>query len=744
MARRNNLILGHGEELTHHVTVPSGGGDKNPPYTFAVARQRLTPRLQAASTAFTSLPAAAKPKDQVVALITMHPRYISKSDFPERFFSAFGLRPIGSRTRRITPEHWGINKPPEDALTNDIFVAGAISAFGSLTRLLPTIREGERWASDLTHIEDVAAFAADAKLHIDDAPTTRALYEIVIHTGHAVGIVRDFVSYARSLKAEPLETWRRDAGGLSFLPVRASRSIVRSLAEFSFVRVARIMPRLRVFRPDILRLSVASKVKIPDEPALDPDSRVVLFDGGLPDGIDLSRWVTAIEPDGIGPPSPELQEHGLAVTSAVLFGSILSGAALRPLCHVDHVRVTDNDTGAGDDLEYFRVLDRIVGHLEKSAKKYHFAGISLGPRQAITDDEVTLWTARLDECLAAGDTLAVVAAGNDGELDEDAGLNRIQPPADGVNVLSVGACDSEGDGWRRASYSCVGPGRAPGIVKPDGVAFGGAAGRPYFVLSSKPAAGATVGVGGTSVAAPHALRSAIAVRTQLGTGLSPLAIRALLIHCAEESDGLSRLEIGWGRFRGDYTALVTCEDDEALVVYQGVLPIDYQLRAPIPLPRTPLRGKIEIAATLLIPTEVDPEHAGAYTRSGVRVGFRPDSRKYRHYDDGSTSKHPITESFFSIKNMYAAAEYELQERGQKWEPCISASKTKQSSKLHQPCFDIDYQHREGPNNASDPKSVNYALIVSVRASRITDFYNQVVRDYAKILVPIRPRIRITV
>ena len=39
MARKNNFLLGFGERLTAKVEVPSGGGDKNPPYAFSTARR---------------------------------------------------------------------------------------------------------------------------------------------------------------------------------------------------------------------------------------------------------------------------------------------------------------------------------------------------------------------------------------------------------------------------------------------------------------------------------------------------------------------------------------------------------------------------------------------------------------------------------------------------------------------------------------------------------------------------------
>jgi len=337
--------------------------------------------------------------------------------------------------------------------------------------------------------------------------------------------------------------------------------------------------------------------------------------------------------------------------------------------------------------------------------------------------------------------MTTVAVGNDGELGDEFELNRIQPPADGVNVLSVGACDTSTGEFSRASYSCLGPGRAPGIVKPDGVAFGGTKSRPYFVLSSQPAPSAR-GVSGTSVAAPHALRSGIAVRAQLGESLAPLAIRALLIHRAEENLAIDRREIGWGRFMDNYSDLVTCEDNESLVIYQGELPVGNYLRAPIPLPKNGLRGMVELSATLLIATAVDPEHAGAYTQRGVLVRFRPHCENFRHYDDGSVSEHPKTEGFFSSNNMYAASEFELQEQGEKWEPCLRARRSKRSSKLLNPCFDISYQHRDGLTKELQPEPIRYALVATVLAKKVPDLYNRIVREYAQVLVPLRPKLRI--
>jgi hypothetical protein len=81
--------------------------------------------------------------------------------------------------------------------------------------------------------------------------------------------------------------------------------------------------------------------------------------------------------------------------------------------------------------------------------------------------------------------LPAIAVGNSGESDWTSGNARIQTPADCVNALSIGGCDRVGAGWKRAPYSSIGPGRSPGIMKPDGVAFGGSSREPYWVLNAE-------------------------------------------------------------------------------------------------------------------------------------------------------------------------------------------------------------------------------------------------------------------
>lgn len=742
MAREHNFLLGQGERLVSKVQVPKASGPKNPPYGLATAKTRIAQRLANVTAQIKQLPDDACPRGEAVAVVTLHPRFLSKSDYPSDLFSAVGLRAVGSRSRTITPEKWGIERHGKDAITEEIFVAGAKTAFERWASSVKRWTEQTKGAESLSHIEDLSAF--DAKTKLRGIPEGKGvLLEVVLHNSGTDSVVLDFIKYATAHGAEPLIARRRDVQGLTFLPVRVDPAHAEEIARFSFVRVARGMPTLRPFRPSLVRGAHSFDVRLPKDPSVDGASRAVIFDGGIPAAArnGLSPWATLVEPAGLGPAVASFEEHGLGVTTAFLFGPLSAGQSpAPPLCAVDHVRVLDDKTGSAGDPDYFDVLDRIVGHLDKNPGLYTYVNISLGPSLAVDDDEVTLWTAALDKRFAHGRCVATVAAGNDGDLDEATGLNRIQPPADGVNVLSVGSADRLGATWARAGYSCVGPGRSPGVVKPDGVAFGGSDSEPFGVLTPQLRGGHT---SGTSFAAPFALRSAAAIGAQLGTRLGPLAVRALLIHRAHAEDSHQRKHVGWGRFEADPLQLVTCDDDEALVVFQGELPVGEHLRAPIPINSVALEGDVLLAASLVIAPEVDPEHPGTYTRSGLEVAFRPHAARFTKPKDGrKQAKHAKTRSFFSPANLYGQSESSLREDGHKWEPCLHHEERLRSSSLSEPCFDIYYHHRESGMKVVDPQPIPYAFVVSLKAPKVKDLYNRVVRAYANQLVPLRPQTRI--
>lgn len=741
MAREHNFLLGKGELLTGPVEVPSGGGPKNPPYKFDTAKKRITTKLGKANKIFNDIPALACPGNEVVAVVTIHPRYVSKSDFPQDFLSKAGLRAIGTRPKKVKPEAWGIKKHPSEASTEQIFVAGKKETFSTWLSAIESWNQETPGAMTLTQIEDLSPFVADDKLRGIPADKNEVLLEVVLHNRGSTKILDVFEKYAQTLGATLLKNRVRNISGLTFVPVRISSAKIRELAAFSFVRVARGMPTIRPIPINGMRSNNNFNVTLPDLDPLSKDVRAVIFDGGLPESVDLSRWGDYYEPVGIGAPIPDCVVHGLAVTSAFLFGSLVENQALRqPYCPVDHVRVlgdTDNY-----DVQYLDVLDRILAHLDGNPGKYQFVNFSLGPDFSIEDDEVNQWTSSLDARFSHDQIMATVAAGNSGERDKKLQLNRIQPPSDGVNILAVGASDTRTDKWKKASYSSIGPGRSPGFVKPDGVAFGGSAKEPFMVLdaSSTPKA---FPIQGTSFAAPFVLGSAAGTKVLAGSDLSPLATRALVIHRAEAGK-YEKPEVGWGLLPTDPHVMMTCNDHEALVIYQGTLLLGQHLRAKLPLPSGPIQGSVNLRATMLIAPEIDPEHPGAYTKGGLEVSFRPDSRKYKVNKDGSIPAHPKTVPFFSGSKMFKDGEFRLREGGFKWEPCMRHQANFRGSSLFESCFDIWYHHRDGATVAENPKALPYALVITLTAPKEKDFYNRIVRTYQQILLPLKPKVQVPI
>jgi len=164
MAREHNFLLGQGERLASKVPIRKAGGEKGLPYDLRTAKARIAERLARVDAQITQLPDDACPRGEAVAVVTLHPRFLSKSDYPSELLSAVGLRAVGSRSRTIRPEKWGVERHGDDAVTEDIFVAGAKSAFHRWATSVKRWTKDTKGATSLSHIEDLTAFDAKAKL----------------------------------------------------------------------------------------------------------------------------------------------------------------------------------------------------------------------------------------------------------------------------------------------------------------------------------------------------------------------------------------------------------------------------------------------------------------------------------------------------------------------------------------------------------------------------------------------------
>lgn len=721
----NRFIIGKGELLTYNIDPPPMRADKAHPYTLEQAQQILIPQIEATAAELGRLPGDACPLDIAVAKLLLHPAYVSKSYFPRAILREAGLVSVGSRTVRIKPRDDKRKTAPEQSDTTEIFVAGSRSAFARFPALARQLDPFTAAGDQFRQIEAFHSMLPSDRVKLfgqDDAK----VFEAGLHMIPGKSSAQLRAAFARFAAIHGFSVngkYEFPVGGMLFLAIEGPAAALSELALFTLLRVVRPIPKVRSARPIARSSALSVGCTLPSAGPLSQEPKVAILDGGLPDQHLLERYVRRYDrssPEALD--VPEYIEHGLGVTSAFLFGPIEPGGlAAQPYSSVDHFRVLDTASDEEDPYELYRTL----GHIEEVllSRQYQFINLSLGPDLPYEDSDVHAWTAVLDNLLSDGETLMTVAVGNNGERDAELQLDRIQVPGDSVNALSVGAADYSGDTWARAGYSARGPGRSPGRRKPDALAFGGC-GKEYFHVIRPGARAELAATMGTSFAAPFALRTGVGVRAILGDDVSPLTIKALMLHAVQSATEGGVDEVGWGRIPSDVAEVITCGDGVARIIYQGRLRPGKYLRAPIPLPFDELEGKVKITATFCYASPVDVEDAAAYTKAGLGITFRPHSGK----QGGRQAK---SRSFFST----AAFRTEQEQRSDlgKWETVLHASDKFYGSSLKEPSFDIHYNAREGgAAGGTGAEWIRYALVVTVEAKKHLDLYDRILANHASL------------
>lgn len=722
--QRSNLLLGRGETLLTKTKWPRGPSNKEYFYSLADQQKVLGRGLQSV---IADAPAAATnvaPRGEVTAKVTLHPEFVAKSYFPTSIMREAGVRVVGSRATEVTPRAMSKQRSPKPSPSTELLITGNRDAFKHFSQWLSRGDFTEGQAKELRSLESIAPYRAEDRLRLDPNRDSD-WYEAVLHSEPADRDILDaFQALVKKLGGHIERV--RHVPGLAFVPLRLPAKGLAKLAAFSHLRVLRTMPMLSgdnaAETQAVPQWLFDAPPTLPRGNASASDLRVAIFDGGVLPGV-FGPWVTEVPATGVPAATLDDVEHGTQVTSAYLFGPVPRTGGALPVPHtkVDHVRVLPSRS---KDERVIDVIDRVMRALDDAkrvGRPYALANLSLGPKMPMADDDVHEWTVRLDQWLANNNTLMFIAAGNDGELDKE--LGRVQPPADAINAVSVGASDSCSTKWDRAPYSSWGPGRSPGFVKPDGVAFGGSQREPLRLYH--PVAG-TVIRSGTSYASPIAMRCGGGVLARLDSGLSAAALHALLV-ASSHFNGRQhdRIGVGWGRFQLDPEDVLYSPDDEARVIYQGEMEPGQPLRARIPVPSGLPECAVEISATFCYRAPTDPAHPVSYTRAGLVVRFRPDGTR--------------TQSFFS-KTIYDS-EIELRRDALRWDTCMHRTRRfKSSSTLTAPCFDINYQTREEgrPMPTKHQPRLPFALVVRIRAEGVTDIVQRI-RDQYRTLAPVSLR-----
>ncbi|WP_157195398.1 S8 family peptidase [Nocardia tenerifensis] len=699
------------------------------------------------SDAADDLPDLACPGDLTVAVATLHPAYLSKSGHPTQLLATMQMTAVGSRPSVVVPSQQARRRtdeagaeyierftPTDPRATTQLFLS---TSRRNLREFAEHLTSTDRLTSneyDIVKLEEFRLNTPADRRRLSAAEEGETVAELVLHQDSDL-IFNGLIAYARSLDLVVELERRIQSGGMAFVPVKGTKEAIGALGGFSFTRAIRWMPRMRAQLDSEPLRGVSAQAfspVLPDTEPVNSDLHVAVFDGGIPIGSPLARWVVNHTFPDSGPPDSEDVDHGHQVTSALLFGSIDSAqAAPVPYSYVDHYQVLDQDSES-DPLELYTVIERIRSILGQ--RKYEFVNVSIGPDLPIEDDEIHAWTAFWDDHLSDGNTLATIATGNNGHLDRPSGNARIQVPADSVNAVGVGACDRTGTKWNRANYSAIGPGRSPGVVKPDVLAFGGSETEPFIVVDS---AGIAEPLKGTSFAAPAALRAALGARTLFGDKLGPLDLKALLVHTAEGHGSSPATDIGHGRIASRLADMVICGNGEARVLYQGVLTPAKYLRAQIPLPSNLPAGSVQIKATLVYATAVDPADPGNYTRSGLDVTFRPHSGRYKN----ANQIHADPAQFF--RGGGYETEAVLRRDAHKWDTVMHNKVSKRVTSLQNPVFDIHYNARQSGHATGTALPIRYSMVITVTHTKVSDLYEQILGAYATQLEALTPAVNIS-
>lgn len=718
-------------------------GNKKKPYKFPQAKNRLLPKFNSALSEISSLPIEAKPNNQVVTKITLHPSYLAKSYFPEELFSRYNLVNLGSKEVFIDPEVSVVEKKTELVSTSQYFISGKADDIEKLVKDIEQSNFDLNLQDDLIKIEDFGLLSREDRisksvyLHLDnESDEALTKYEVVLHASETDNeVLNSFMEYVKSLGGKTFPDKNRSVKGLTFCFILLGSDGIPSLADFSYIRVVRPVPELKISESfsevleerknlDIERIYRSNHVS--------SHSNVAVFDAGLFAEDCEKEEIRYFDLTGIPSNDNEYHEHGSLVTSAIVYGEASNYTERNnPILNVDHYKVISKHDKL--DIALVDVLDRIVNVLK--TKKYKFANISIGPEFPCPDDEPSLWTAMLDDVAADGDVLIIVAVGNQGQYFDTADneLARIQPPADILNGLSIGAANGKEKGWERAKYSCVGPGRRPGYVKPDALYFGGDTNRKLDLINMSDYE--IRSIYGTSYAAPLVTRLAALIDTATRGSLDVATIRALLIHSTDEKKS-KRAECGWGLINSDIDEILYCSDSKVTFIYQGRLDSASGVRAAVPFPSelNALPGKIKLNATLCFYTDVDQQHTVSYTRAGVEVTFRPNLHKKKEQ-----SKHASTRALFTKKKILGD-EQTLRSDAHKWETCYKVNDSMNTSSLADPIFDIKYLTRDEGHGRSSKEMRNlpplhYSLVVTIFHDKGHNIYESIRNQYTA-LVPL--------
>ena len=473
-------------------------------------------------------------------------------------------------------------------------------------------------------------------------------------------------------------------------------------------------------------------------PAIEPEYafRIAVFDGGLDNSCPFvpPSLVREIDLTSGMPSKPEHLLHGHLVTTTALYGSAASpSTANRPPAAIDAYRVLPTPAGSTQERTLNWVADRIAEVVRR--ERYPIVNLSLGPSEACDESvEPHYWTCLFDQVALEASTLFIVASGNGGNLDPLTNLHRVQTPADGANVLGVGAHGDRRGPRRRASYSSCSPGRPGNRLQPNVIAFGGEEpDMPFVAIGPQ---GRLLATEGTSFAAPlvtHALARLHGRLAHLGP-VGPERLRAFAVHFATRQRGHSFLDMGYGAFQEDVDGFLASPPEIVTVLYEDVLRRDRMTvyRVPIPSGLAP-ETRLALRWTLCFTSPVNPRHPAEYTAASCHTTFRPHRYTYTFCDRETrkitaadvrdrkqvarlekTAQQSQAPASWPSKRVYLT-EQELRQLG-KWETVLQYRIPRiRAAEADRPVLEVAYLARDGGILSDDAPALQFSMLLTVES-----------------------------
>ncbi len=805
MDRQNNRypILVDAQKYVTEYRSKGGGGPKKPPFSLEEIQKRLTPQVNNTIQALNNLPEKFKVESHLVSAIQVFPDFLAKTYFPWELFYNCNFTYLGTRRVDVPLEERRRTKNTPESQSDEeskiLFIAGPRDSYD---RFLAQLKEPER-----KFVDDIRKFGFFFELESDrknkafgfqNDAKYEGYAEVVLHGFPGESRRKEFDKFKMLCKAfqlhcidEQITKYTEERAPI-FCPVEGAGNDLVKLAGFNPLRAIRPMPRISLKK--YFSLSV-SGTPLPALPAPLPDAHlpskvVASFDGGVDISHPALGNYVSQEDLTTKPDDQESLEHGTAVVSTLLYGSIDPewDRLPYPSIGVHNFRAfpppASADIGGGSPEYWF------IDHLERIVEQrdFKFYNLSFNHSSPIGDHdpEVHRLTFALDRLAKDHGVIFYSSAGNDGNQDPLSGLGRIQPPSDAVNGVAVGSVVPR-DGskgayqYKRCSYSCYGPGPVGAPVKPDLVAPGGAVSLPVLVCAANHHA--IIGhICGTSFAVPNIARiGAESWISQDAPNLKPLAVRALQIHTAKElrcgRNKLGMDEVGYGLGASSADDLLRCGKSDVVTIFQGELNLKEYRLFPILLPSNLSASlgneeKVFIKVTFLYLPHVDASSPNEYILEDLSVKFCPDEKRHDYSlpnDDSAKAIKNLHEILnkdeiedlvqkgyqpsalpagksFATKNAHASLvksnEQKLRQQG-KWTVIRTASFQPKADQLDKPAIGLHFSSRySDKSHITIDGAIEYVCVVQMSVKQDVDLYNSIRSDFPLLTqVRIRQRIR---